>query len=101
MMQLMPAYGAAEAKKSGLPYSFEGLTRDPAMNIRIGDAMYSRLMTTYNGSLSAGDCRRLQCRTGQCEQVAAPAGATAPARSTGSTGSSGCLSPKPVPMSPT
>ena len=50
LMQLMPGYAAAEAKKSGIPFSFAGLTDDPALNMRIGDAMFARLMTIYNGS---------------------------------------------------
>ncbi|MBS0255414.1 MAG: lytic transglycosylase domain-containing protein [Proteobacteria bacterium] len=50
LMQLMPGYAAAEARKSGIAYSFNGLTDDPALNIRIGDAMFARLMTIYNGS---------------------------------------------------
>ncbi len=50
LMQLMPAYAAAEARKSGLPFSFAGLTTDATQNLRIGDAMYGRLMDSYGGS---------------------------------------------------
>jgi soluble lytic murein transglycosylase len=50
LMQLMPAYAAERARKDGLPYSLAGLSTDPMLNIRIGDAMFARVMDTYGGS---------------------------------------------------
>ena len=49
LMQLMPAVAAEQARKSGVGYS-PAMIADPALNIRLGDALFSHLMTLYNGS---------------------------------------------------
>jgi soluble lytic murein transglycosylase len=49
LMQLMPGTAQAEAGKLGLPYSLSRLTSDTAYNMKLGDAVFSHLMTVYGG----------------------------------------------------
>jgi soluble lytic murein transglycosylase len=49
LMQLMPGTAQAEARKLGVAYSLSALTSDPAYNMELGDAVFSRLMTVYGG----------------------------------------------------
>lgn len=51
LMQLMPGTAGDVARKNGIPgYSQGGLTADPALNMRLGDTLFSHLMSVYNGS---------------------------------------------------
>ena len=49
LMQLMPGTAQGHAQKLGLPYDPGALTSDPAYNMELGDAVFSHLMTVYNG----------------------------------------------------
>jgi len=49
-MQLMPGTARETAVKIGASYDLNGLTNDPAYNIRLGNWYFSRLMDTYGGS---------------------------------------------------
>jgi soluble lytic murein transglycosylase len=49
LMQLMPGTAQDQARKLGMEYSSSRLT-NPFYNMELGDAVFSHLMTVYNGS---------------------------------------------------
>ncbi len=49
LMQLMPGTASDQSAKLGIPYNYAGLTTNPSYNIELGDAVFSHLMTIYNG----------------------------------------------------
>lgn len=50
LLQLLPGTAAGVAKRTGLPYSKAGLTRDPAMNASLGAAYLAEQRARFNGS---------------------------------------------------
>ncbi|WP_309660724.1 lytic transglycosylase domain-containing protein [Sphingomonas sp.] len=51
MMQLMPGTAREQAGKMGLDYDGSRLTSDPAYNVMLGSAYFSRLLNTWGGSV--------------------------------------------------
>lgn len=50
LMQLLPSTAQMEARALGLPYSFSGLTEDPAYNMTLGAGHLYRLVNDFDGS---------------------------------------------------
>jgi soluble lytic murein transglycosylase len=50
LMQLMPGTAREQAGKMGLPYDYARLTTDPAYNVSLGSAYYSRLVNMWGGN---------------------------------------------------
>jgi soluble lytic murein transglycosylase len=50
LMPLMPGTAREQAGKVGLSYSDGSLLQDAGYNLRLGDAYFARMMTTFNGS---------------------------------------------------
>ena len=50
LMQLMPGTAREQAGKMGLSYDFGRLTQDPAYNVMLGSAYYSRLLNMWGGN---------------------------------------------------
>ena len=50
LMQLMPATAKSVAKRNGMAYQPDLLTRDPDYNVRLGSAYLSSLLSDYGGS---------------------------------------------------
>ncbi|RED12048.1 lytic transglycosylase domain-containing protein [Pontivivens insulae] len=50
LMQLMPDTAREVSRDLGVPYSFDGLTSNPAYNIRLGTTYLEGLMTQFRGS---------------------------------------------------
>ncbi len=50
LMQLMPATAQDTARKAGLPYKPQMLTRDPVYNLRLGTAYLDEMLKRYDGS---------------------------------------------------
>ncbi len=51
LMQIMPQTALRVARKLKLPYSRNRLTRDPAYNLRLGQAYLANMIRDYDGSL--------------------------------------------------
>ncbi len=68
LMQLMPGTARETAGKLGMSYDPGSLTNDTDYNISLGSSYFERDLPTL-WQLSAGR-RRVQCRPGQCEQMA-------------------------------
>ncbi len=50
LMQLMPSTAAEQARKLGLPASATALSDDPAYNLTLGSAYFTRLLNGFHGS---------------------------------------------------
>lgn len=50
LMQLMPGTAREQAGKMGMGYDYGRLTSDPAYNVTLGSAYYSRLLNTWDGN---------------------------------------------------
>jgi soluble lytic murein transglycosylase len=50
LMQLMPSTAAEQARKLGLPASTTALSDDPAYNLTLGSAYFTRLLNGFHGS---------------------------------------------------
>jgi soluble lytic murein transglycosylase len=50
MMQLMPGTAREQAGKMGVAYDYYRLTSDPAYNVSLGSAYYSRLLNIWGGN---------------------------------------------------
>ena len=97
MMQLMPGTAREQAGKMGLGYDGYRLTSDPAYNVMLGSAYFSRLLNNWDGSVPLA-VAAYNAGSRQCAQVGQRLWRSAQPAPTYCAGSRRSRSPKPRAM---